>query len=324
MEGRWDQPRAGQNVLPYCGVMSASAEEHAALVALLRALAKGEPWSSVAEEVLATGSALAVWERNGAGAMFPDPARASLFEEALTDVGRWADEGWRMLGILDEGYPARVREIHQVPPFLFAVGQLLDDDPAISVVGSRKASPHGLSMAAEIATALASEGITVLAGLAAGVDAAGHSAALAAGGRTVGIIGSGIARYYPPANKDLQDEIASRGLVLSQFWPEAAPMRPHFLMRNAVMSGYGRATVVVEASETSGTRAQARMAVEHGRPVILMEQVVASTEWAQSLVGRPGVYKAASPDEVMGYVRRILERDSNVDRLVADLLAADQ
>lgn len=304
--------------------MTGSAEEHAALVALLRGLPKGEPWSSVAEEVLALGSALAVWERQSADCLIPDPARASLFEQALIDVASWDDAGWRLLGILDDDYPARLREIHQAPPFLFAVGTVLADDPAISVVGSREASAHGLETAAEIATALANEGITALAGLAKGIDTAAHRAALDAHGRTVAIIGTGIERYYPPVNRELQSEIAHRGLVLSQFWPDAPGMASHFLMRNAVMSGYGRATVVVEAGETSGTRAQARMAVGHGRPVILLEQVVASTEWAQNLVGRPRVYRAANPAQVMEYVHRILQRDVNVDRLVTGLLAADQ
>ncbi len=317
-------PKADRVGLSYASPMSGSAEEHAALVALLRGLAKGEPWSKVAEDVLAQGGALAVWDQRSAETLIPDPARESLFGQALIDVATWADAGWRMLGILDDDYPPRLREIHQAPPFLFAAGTLLHDDPAISVVGSREASAQGLQMATEIATALAREGITVLAGLAAGIDAAGHKAALAAGGRTVAIIGTGIERYYPPANRALQDEIARRGLVLSQFWPDASGMPSHFLMRNAIMSGYGRATVVIEAGETSGTRAQARMAVGHGRPVILTDQVVASNRWARSLVGRPRVYQAASPAEVMGYVHSILDRDSSVDRLVTDLLAADQ
>ena len=90
------------------------------------------------------------------------------------------------------------------------------------------------------------------------------------------------------------------------------------------MSGYGRATVVVEAGETSGARAQARMAVEHGRPVILTEQVVASNQWAQRLVGRPDVHVATGPGEVMAQVHRLLERGSSVDRLLCDLLSTDQ
>jgi DNA processing protein len=304
--------------------MSGLAEEHAALVALLRSLPRGEPWFTVTEAVLKQGSALAVWENQAGDALIPDPARDSLYAEALREVAQWDDTGMRLLGILDEEYPARVREIHQAPPFLFASGTLLADDPAIAVVGSRKASPTGLEMASSIAALLAAEGITVLAGLAAGIDTAAHTAALAAGSRTVAIIGTGIRRYYPPANQPLQDEIAGKGLVLSQFWPDGPPQRPNFLMRNAVMSGYGRATVVVQAGETSGTRAQARMAVEHGRPVILTDQVVASNEWAKRLVGRPDVHIAADTAEVMSYVHRVLDRGGQVDRLLGGFLSADQ
>jgi DNA processing protein len=321
MPGR---PIASQDGPTYAGPMSRSAEEHAALVALLRAQPKGTPWSAVSEDVLGLGSAVTLWEAHTGDSLIRDPARDAVLSQARTDVEAWARDGLRMLGILDDQYPARLREIHQAPPFLFAAGTVLTDDRAISVVGSREASPRGLQLAGEIASALAGDGITVLAGLAAGIDAAGHRAALAAGGRTVAIIGTGITRYYPAANKDLQDEIARRGLVLSQFWPDGAPAGYNFLMRNAVMSGYGRATVVVEAGEHSGTRAQARMAVEHGRPVILTEQVVASTEWAKSLVDRPRVYRAATAADVLSFVHEILESDTSVDRLVTDLLTADQ
>lgn len=314
----------GGRGLPYAGGVSGMAEEHAALVALLRGLAKGSSWSDVTTEVLERGSALAAWDAQGGDALIPEPAREALFGQALEQVGEWEQAGWRMLGILDEEYPARVREIHQAPPFLFASGTLLADDPAVAVVGSRKASPGGLEMAGSVAGLLAGDGITVLSGLAAGIDTAGHTAALAAGGRTVAIIGTGIARYYPAANRGLQEEIARTGLVLSQFWPDGAPQGHNFLLRNAVMSGYGRATVVVEAGETSGARAQARMAVEHGRPVILSERVVESNEWARRLVGRPDVHVAAGAAEVMGQVRRILDRGSEVDRLLCDLLSSDQ
>lgn len=319
--GRLGAVRGG---LLYAGSMSGSVEEHAALVALLRELPKGERWSTVTELVLTRGSARAVWDDETSGTLISYPSRDTLLDQALQDVASWAAAGWLLLGILDAEYPARLREIHQAPPFLFAVGTLLADDPAVAVVGSRKASPRGLKTAAEIATALAGEGITVLSGLAAGIDTSAHTSALAAGGRTVAIIGSGITAYYPPANKDLQDEIARRGLVLSQFWPHSPPLPHNFLMRNAVMSGYGRATVVVEAGERSGARAQARMAVEHGRPVILTAQVVASNEWAQRLDGRPGVYTAASAGEVMEHVHHVLERDSQVDHLVDDILANGQ
>ena len=166
-------------------------------------------------------------------------------------------------------------------------------------------------MAAELARALTTRHMTVVSRLARGIDTAAHRAALDAGGRTVAVIGTGIGRVYPAENRRLQNEIASRGLVLSQFWPDAPPQKHTFLMRNATMSGYGLATVAIEAGETSGARAMARRAIEHGRKVILTSQVVVQNQWAQRLVGRPGVHVASSVADVMGIVEQAV---ANVGR----------
>jgi len=114
----------------------------------------------------------------------------------------------------------------------------------------------------------------------------------------------------------LQEAIADTGLVLSQFWPDAPPQKHSFLMRNATMSGYGLATVVVEAGENSGARSQARMAVEHGRQVILCQQVVEQNDWARSLVDRPGVHVADSAASVVAAVERTIEMWDELRRLV--------
>ena len=134
------------------------------------------------------------------------------------------------------------------------------------------------------------------------------------------IIGTGINKQYPAANRALQRQILEQGLVLSQFWPDAPPQQQNFLTRNAVMSGYGLATVVVEASEHSGARAQARMAVEHGRPVILTNLVVDVNEWAKALVGRPGVYVAHGHDEALEHIATVLDKENQVSRLLDDLV----
>jgi DNA processing protein len=209
------------------------------------------------------------------------------------------------VSILDADYPARLREIHQAPPVLFARGSLVADESAVSVVGSRKASDRGLAIASEVARTLVDRDITVVAGLALGIDTAAHRAALEDGGRTVAIIGTGLNKAYPAENRALHQEIASRGLLLSQFLPDAPPQRQNFLMRNATMSGYGLATVVVEAGEKSGARAQARLAVEHGRPVILTDLVVERNDWAKALLGRPGIHVADSLRGVMDAVDQL-------------------
>jgi DNA processing protein len=167
-----------------------------------------------------------------------------------------------------------------------------------------------------VARALAAQEITVISGLARGIDTAAHRAALDAGGRTVAVIGTGLGRAYPTENRGLQEEIASKGLVLSQFWPEAPPQKHTFLMRNATMSGYGLATVVVEAGETSGARDQARIAVEHGRQVILTDQVVTQNAWAQALIGRPGVHIASTVEGVIDVVEQVSTMWGELRRLV--------
>lgn len=301
-----------------------SLESQAAVVALLRSLPKGGSWGRVSFDLLDAGSATALWAAsNGPPTLFEDEAALpDQFAVARASLEDWQRQGWRFLTILDPDYPARLREIYQAPPFLFAAGMLKVDDVAIAVVGSRKASDAGLRISRDVATALAAEQITVLSGLAEGIDASAHRAALAAGGRTVAVIGTGISQQYPAKNAALQHQVADQGLVLSQFWPDGPPQRHNFLMRNAVMSGYGHGTIVVEAGEQSGARAQARMAVEHGRPVILTDLVVQRNEWAQRLLGRPGVYVASSTAEVMGHVHEVLTATRDLDSLMQELASS--
>ncbi len=207
-----------------------------------------------------------------------------------------------MLTVLDADYPAQLREIHEMPPILFCRGTVLPDDRGVSVVGSRSADAKALEFARQVVQGLVAAGLSVLSGLARGIDTAAHLATLEAGGRTVAFLGTGIQVSYAPESRDLQDRISREGLLVSQFWPEAPPQKHTFPMRNAVMSGYGRATVVVAAGETSGMRTQARFAVEHGRPVILHEAVARETAWGRALTGRPGVFVASDPDEVLAIV----------------------
>ncbi len=292
---------------PYADTMSAGGPaERAALVALLRTRPGGMSWADVTAEVLQAGSALSVWHRLVPAMLMDLPGQPNALDAAAHELAAWDEKGWMLVTILDPDYPTRLRAIHQAPPLLFARGTLIRDEPAVSVVGSRKASEQGLGIAAAVARELVSRRITVVSGLAQGIDTAAHRATIAAGGRTVAVIGTGISKVYPAENRDLQEEIASRGLVLSQFLPDAPPQKHHFPMRNATMSGYGLATVVVEAGEHSGARVQARIAVEHGRPVILTDAVVKRNEWAQALLGRPGVHQAASLAGVLSVIDGII------------------
>ncbi|HUZ23746.1 MAG TPA: DNA-processing protein DprA [Streptosporangiaceae bacterium] len=295
-------------------------QEQAALVALLRG--QGASWPEVTADVLGAGSAREVWQRRSPAVLLEAPGDGDALAAAAAEIGRWAGQGWKLTTILDADYPARLREIHQAPPVLFSRGSLRADDRAVSVVGSRRASDRGLAIAAGVARELVARGVTVVAGLARGIDTAAHRTALDAGGRTVAIIGTGISRAYPPENAGLHEEIASRGLLLSQFWPEAPPRKHTFLIRNATMSGYGLATVVVEAGERSGARVQARLAVEHGRPVILTDLVVERNEWARALRGRPGVRVAGSLREVADIVDQLVASRADVEADLQRLASA--
>ena len=298
------------------------ATEHIALLALLTDRPQGLTWQHLTTEVLNAGSAQSVWDSYAPPELIPDPGRAAAVERARANLLGWRERDLTFLSVLDDAFPRQLRDIHQVPPFLFVAGELVEHDTAVSVVGSRKASARGLNIAASIARALVHQNITVLSGLAEGIDAAAHVAALDEGGRTVAIIGTGIAQYYPKSNRQLQDTIAHEGLVLSQFLPDAPPTRYSFPMRNAVMSGYGIASIIVEASEHSGSRIQARLAVEHGRPVILIDSVVETTAWARDLKDQPDVHIASSTSQVIDIIMEIQQRRMALPGLLSALALA--
>lgn len=305
----------------YAGCMyRSSLQEQAELVALLRLKPGGKRWHELTDAVLEHGSPALAHEALGAEGLFLSVDETVALEQARRDVEAWRSQGLEFWTILDDRYPAPLRDIHQAPPFLFARGSAVDGDVGVSVVGSREASEQGLQMARAIAEALVGIGVTVVAGLAAGIDTAAHVTALEGGGRTVAVIGTGINRQYPATNRELQSVIAERGLLLSQFWPDAPPTKHSFPMRNAVMSGYGVATIVVEAGEHSGARIQARLAVEHGRPVILTDLVVARTEWAKALEGRPGVHVASSTAEAISVVEQLANQPAEVDKILSMLV----
>jgi DNA processing protein len=286
--------------------------EQAALLALLSDRKAG--WSLVADEVEACGSAVEVLGRGGLqiptqGDLFALDTSADvelLLDKSLTQLREWMVADLRLVTLLDADYPAHLLTIHQRPPFLFYRGELDPEDArSVAVVGTRKPTEAGLRRARDIASGLARKGTTVVSGLAEGIDSAAHTAAMDAGGRTVAVIGTGIRRHYPAANRELQEQIAREHLVLSQFWPDGAPTRHSFPMRNAVMSGYAAATVVVEAAYRSGARMQARLALEHGRPVFLLSSLL-DHDWAQDYARRPGAHVVHDAEEVLAVLDEIL------------------
>lgn len=291
--------------------------ERAALVALLRARPGRMTWPRIVAEVDRCGSALEVWRAHHPADLFEGGAESAAVAEARCEIAGWLASGLGFVTFLDDTYPAQLRDIQDLPPVLFHRGALAAGEAGMAVVGSRAASRRGLGIAGSIAAGLVERGVAVIAGLAKGIDTAAHRAALDAGGRTVAVIGTGVDRCYPAENRSLQDLISRDGLVLSQFWPDSPPTRYSFPMRNTVMSGYGRATIVVEATEHSGALIQAKRAVGHGRPVILTDRVVEANRWPATLIGRPGVHVAGSTAEVMRIAESILGERAEADTLVA-------
>jgi DNA processing protein len=169
----------------------------------------------------------------------------------------------------DPRYPAWLRMVPDPPPVLWVRGDVTAFEPtSIAIVGSRSASQYAKDVARQLAAGLAAEGIVVTSGMARGVDGAAHEACLAAGGRTIAVLGTGIDVTYPPEHAGLAARIAARGLLVSEMPPGTLPWKSNFPRRNRIISGLSRAVVIVEASEKSGSLITARMALEQGREVM--------------------------------------------------------
>jgi DNA processing protein len=179
----------------------------------------------------------------------------------------------------DARYPENLREITTPPERLYVRGRFAEDDAlAVAIVGSRAATSYGLAVAERLAADLAARGVTVVSGLARGIDSAAHRGALRAGGRTIAVLGSGVDVIYPPENRRLAGEIESHGAVVSQFEPGTRPLSGHFPARNRVIAGLALAVVVVEAAEKSGSLITAGFAGEMGREVMAVPGLLTSAQ----------------------------------------------
>jgi len=185
----------------------------------------------------------------------------------MTPSGQIALAG-KIIALGDERYPERLRTIHDPPAVLYCDGlPETGDRQAVAIVGSRRATPYGLRVTEALAGELSRLGITIVSGFARGIDAAAHRAALAAGGRTIAVLGCGLDVDYPPGHKSLHVEIAAGGAVLTEFAPGTPPRAAHFPRRNRIISGLALGVVVIEAAEDSGSLITARLALEQGREV---------------------------------------------------------
>ena len=180
---------------------------------------------------------------------------------------RLSVSGARLLLFTSADYPKSLFQIPDPPPFLYLRGELRPREVAVAVVGSRRGTSYGLLTTGRLAEGLARHGVAVVSGMARGVDTAAHKGALQVGGRTVGVLGCGIDKVYPPENRKLFDEMAERGALVSEFPLGTLPLAENFPRRNRIISGISQGVLVVEAAENSGSLITAQYALEHGRDV---------------------------------------------------------
>ena len=195
----------------------------------------------------------------------PDRSSCRSIEREIEAIER---EHVEVRSVLDSRYPARLNMIADPPPLLYITGTLTEQDElAVAIVGARRATAAGRAVTEELSHDLAEAGMTVVSGLARGIDAAAHRGALAAGGRTIAVLGCGIDRTYPPEHERLRRQIEERGAIVSEVAMGVAPHSHHFPRRNRIISGLSLGVIVTEAAVGSGSLITARLAAEQGREV---------------------------------------------------------
>jgi DNA processing protein len=218
------------------------------------------------EAVLASGRSALTAHLSPAqcDALLADPD-AALLDATLAWL---AQPGNSLMTLADEDYPRALLEIADPPAVLYCKGQrALLNQPGLGIVGSRNATPQGVRDAEAFAHALSDAGLTIVSGLALGIDAAAHRGGLAGAGSSVAVIGTGLDRIYPARNKALAHQLAENGLIVSEFALGTPPLPGHFPRRNRLISGLSRGVLVVEAAPDSGSLITARVATEQGRDV---------------------------------------------------------
>jgi len=188
----------------------------------------------------------------------------------------YQQENVTLLTMDDALYPFSLLQIYDPPPLLFIKGSLLPQEKCLAVIGSRVATTYGMFVTERLCRELAWHGITIVSGMARGIDTAAHRGALAGKGRTIAVLGSGMNIVYPPENSSLSEEIANHGALITEYRRGTPPLRKHFPSRNRIISGLSLGVVVVEAGERSGSLITAKLALEQGREVFAVPGMVDS------------------------------------------------
>ncbi|MGN6716521.1 MAG: DNA-processing protein DprA [Candidatus Binatia bacterium] len=231
------------------------------------------------------------------------------------EIQRARAAGIKMIPFSDAAYPASLRAIADPPPLLYVKGELRDNDSkAVAIVGSRSASDYGRRIARDLARGLVSFGLTVVSGMARGIDGMAHESALQAGGRTLAVLGSGVDRAYPPEHETLYRRISESGAVISELPMGARPIAFNFPARNRLISGLSLGVVVVEATEKSGSLITASLAAEQGREVFAVPgEAGASRSRGSHRLIRQGAKLVESVDDIIEEIAPQLSRRNGDD-----------
>jgi len=217
------------------------------------------------------------------------------------ELARLHQLGYQLLSLGDEGYPEDLAEIHSPPILLYIWGDLLpQDNVAAAIVGTRRATPYGKAVARDLASGLAANGVTVVSGMARGIDGVAHQAAIEAGGRTIAVLGSGLDQIYPPEHRKLANSISKAGAVISDYPLGTRPEGGNFPPRNRIISGLSLAVIVVQAGERSGALITSNFAAEQGKDVFAVPGRIYDhgSKGANRLIGE-GAFPATSVDDVL-------------------------
>ncbi len=236
-----------------------------------------------------------------APALAQSMASGCMFDEAARAVEELKAQGAEVVPLTDRRYPARLREIYDPPPVLFAKGRLeLLDTVMVAVVGSRRPSAYGVAVAERLGKDLGAAGVTVVSGMAKGIDTAAHGGALSAGGATVAVFGCGLDVIYPAENRKLAERIARDGLLLTEF-PPGTPAHPqNFPIRNRIVSGLSEGVVVVEGKQYSGSLITARLALDQNREVFAVPgNITQPASFGPNLLIKQGAQLVQLVDDIL-------------------------